>query len=181
MLIQENDILTQIRKEENTAFELLYKFYFPSVLYYVQQNSGNKEDAEDVFQEAIIVLLQKSKEPHFTLTSSIKTYLYAISKNLWLKRLRHYNLSFYANIEVFDECALEELEEIEEGVSLRDKLTEMIFRLSAGCQRILNLSFWFGDSIETIMKKVGYKNKHTVSSQKNKCLEKMRELSEKIR
>jgi RNA polymerase sigma factor (sigma-70 family) len=178
MLIQENDMLTKIRKEENAAFELLYKFYFPSVLHYIQQNSGNRADAEDVFQEAIIVLLQKSKEPLFTLTSSIKTYLFAISKNLWLKRLRNDNLSFYANIEIFDEC---ELDELEEEVSLSEKIAETMFRLSAGCQRILNLSFWLGDSIEIIMQKVGYKNKHTASSQKNKCLEKMREFSKKIR
>jgi RNA polymerase sigma factor (sigma-70 family) len=178
MLIQENDMLIKIRKEENAAFELLYKFYFPSVLNYIQQNSGNRADAEDVFQEAIIVLLQKSKDPLFILTSSIKTYLFSISKNLWLKRLRNNNLSFYANIEVFDEC---ELDELEEEVSLSEKIAETMFRLSAGCQRILSLSFWLGDSIETIMQKVGYKNKHTVSSQKNKCLEKMREFSEKIR
>src|SRR5688572_17798720 len=81
-------ILEQLRIGHNAAFQLLYKFYFPSIDSYVRQNMGNKEDAEDIFQEAIMVLLQKVRQPDFALTSALKTYLYAIAKNLWLKRLR---------------------------------------------------------------------------------------------
>jgi len=178
MFTEENDLLLKLRKEENAAFDLLYKFYFPSVAYYIQHNSGNTADAEDVFQEAIIVLLQKSKEPHFILTASLKTYLFAIAKNIWLKKLRTNQLVYQANIEDLEECDFCELEDFEERISLGEKISELMFRLSVSCQRILRLSFWFGDSIETIMEKVGYKNKHSASSQKNKCLDKMRELSE---
>jgi RNA polymerase sigma factor (sigma-70 family) len=178
MLKEDDDILLKIRREENAAFDLLYKFYFPSVAYYIQQNSGNTADAEDVFQETIIVLLQKTKESHFVLTASLKTYLFAIAKNIWLKRLRNSHLLFYEKIEIFEDYDFCEIEEEVEAISLGERISELMFRLSISCQRILRFSFWFGDSIETIMQKAGYKNKHSVSSQKNKCLDKMRELSE---
>ena len=86
--LSDNTLLDKLRTEDNSSFGLLYKFYFPSVASYIKQNLGSNEDAEDVFQEAITVLLQKVRQSDFVLTSSLKTYLYAIAKNLWLKRLR---------------------------------------------------------------------------------------------
>jgi DNA-directed RNA polymerase specialized sigma24 family protein len=85
--INDSELITHVKAEENHAFSLLHKFYFPSISYHIRQNNGSKEDAEDIFQEAIIVLLQKIREADFVLTSSLKTYLFAISKNLWFKRL----------------------------------------------------------------------------------------------
>ena len=86
--VTDDILLVQLKTGDNASFQLLYKFYFPSVASYVKQNMGNTEDAEDIFQEAILVLLQKVRQPDFILTSALKTYLYAIAKNLWLKRLR---------------------------------------------------------------------------------------------
>ena len=86
--ISDNTLLDQLKNEDNASFEILYKFYYPSIEAHITQNFGNTEDAEDVFQEAIIVLLQKVRQENFVLTSSLKTYLFAIARNLWLKRLR---------------------------------------------------------------------------------------------
>ena len=86
--VTDDILLVQLKTGDNASFQLLYKFYFPSVASYVKQNMGNTEDAEDIFQEAILVLLQRVRQPDFILTSALKTYLYAIAKNLWLKRLR---------------------------------------------------------------------------------------------
>src|SRR6185436_11226786 len=86
--ISDNSLLSQLIKEDNAAFERLHKDCFPIVAKYVKQNSGSRQDAEDIFQEAIIVLLNNIRHPGFQLTASLKTYLFSISKNLWLKKLR---------------------------------------------------------------------------------------------
>ena len=39
----------------------------------------------------MIVLFEKSKSPEFELNCQIKTYLYSVSKRLWLKRLQQMN------------------------------------------------------------------------------------------
>src|SRR5687768_4001830 len=95
--IPDNTLLDKLKTEDSSSFKLLYKFYFPSVASFIKQNCGNNEDAEDIFQEAIIVLLQKVRQSDFVLTSSLKTYLYAVAKNLWLKRLRDNNLRIVDN------------------------------------------------------------------------------------
>jgi DNA-directed RNA polymerase specialized sigma24 family protein len=84
--ISDNILIEQLKKEDNTSFELLYQMVFPSVKHYITQHQGKVEDAEDIFQEAVIVLLQKVRTPNFVLTASLKTYLFAIAKNSWLKR-----------------------------------------------------------------------------------------------
>jgi RNA polymerase sigma factor (sigma-70 family) len=96
-IISDNTLLDKLKAEDNSSFELLYKFYFPTVASYIKQNLGSNQDAEDIFQEAIIVLLQKVRKTDFVLTSSLKTYLYAIAKNLWLKRLRDNKMKIVDN------------------------------------------------------------------------------------
>ena len=83
----DNTLLEKLKTEDSSSFELLYKFFFPSIASYIKQNTGSNEDAEDVFQEAIIVLLQKVRQPDFVLTFSLNTYLYAVAKNIWLIEL----------------------------------------------------------------------------------------------
>src|SRR5688572_1434850 len=90
--LRDVQLLEQLKTGDSASFQLLYKFYFPSVASYIKQNTGSKQDAEDIFQEAILVLLQKVRQPDFVLTSALKTYLYAVAKNLWLKRLRERKL-----------------------------------------------------------------------------------------
>ena len=86
--LTENTLLDQLKNEQNTSFELLYRLYYPTVAAYVTRNSGNTADADDIFQETIMILLQQVRKADFVLTSSLKTYLVAIARNLWLNRLR---------------------------------------------------------------------------------------------
>src|SRR5450631_2711933 len=53
----------------------------------VINNSGTSDDARDIFQEAIIVLYEKAKSGSFELHAQLKTYIYAVSRRLWLKKL----------------------------------------------------------------------------------------------
>jgi hypothetical protein len=42
--ISDNKLLDELKAEESSSFELLYKFYFPSVASYIRQNQGNNEE-----------------------------------------------------------------------------------------------------------------------------------------
>ena len=49
------------------------------------------EDARDLFQESLMVLVKNLRKEEFVLSCSVKTYLYSIMRNLWLKRLSKKN------------------------------------------------------------------------------------------
>src|SRR4051812_44344147 len=86
--MEENQVVDGLKKRNNAAYDLLYSFYYPMIENFVKRNNGTSADAKDIFQETIIVLLDKVPKEDFILTSSIKTYIFAVASNLWLKRLR---------------------------------------------------------------------------------------------
>src|SRR5690606_897349 len=62
--------------------------FFPTIRYLIKKNTGNDEDAEDIFQESLIVVLKNVQKDDFYLTCSFLTYLYSISRNLWMQKLK---------------------------------------------------------------------------------------------
>ena len=78
-------------KKTLTAF---YTHNFPAVKAYVQLNKGKLEDAEDVFQEALVLIYQKLNEGELQLRTSIHAYCYGICKNIWRNRLKSHKLVY---------------------------------------------------------------------------------------
>ncbi|MDG1870839.1 MAG: hypothetical protein P8I78_02620, partial [Flavobacterium sp.] len=71
-------IIEDLKGENNQAYGELYKAYFGMVEYFILNNNGRTDDAEDIFQDTMIVLLEKLRQDDFMLTASIKTYIMAI-------------------------------------------------------------------------------------------------------
>ncbi len=178
--ISDHILLDKLKTEDSSSFELLYKFYFPTIASYIKQNLGNNEDAEDIFQEAIIVLLQKVRQPDFILTSSLKTYLYAVAKNLWLKRLRDNKIKTVDNeLRLITYRAETESIEIEPEKSKEEKVENWLLKITRNCQNILKALFFYEVPMDSLMVKMGWKNKHTASNQKHKCIQQIKNVKEK--
>ena len=90
--------IEDFQKDNNIAFGILYKKYFGYTRKFVLENKGNLEDAEDVFQDALIILYEKLYDDHFKAYTCLANYVTGISKNLWLKKLRNRNFS----VEVYE-------------------------------------------------------------------------------
>lgn len=79
----DNEILDHLQHDKySLALKGLYNV-LPSVKKYVRANNGTSDDADDIFQDALMVLYKKAHTPGFTLTADLKTYLLAIVKNCW--------------------------------------------------------------------------------------------------
>ena len=80
-------IVEEIRKRNDLALKELYKTHYPMIVHLVCSNSGTEQEAKDIYQEAVIAFYERVQQPAFTLTCKIKTYLYAVCRRLWLKKL----------------------------------------------------------------------------------------------
>ncbi len=172
-------LLEQLKTEGNAAFQSLYKLYFPSVRAYITQNKGNDEDAQDIFQETIIVLLQKVRQPNFVLTSSLKTYLYAIAKNTWLKRLRNNRQISVEEFEEYQNTGESFADEITPEKTKEEKVQTWFTRITDNCKQILQAIFFYRVPMENLMEKMGWKNKHTAATQQYKCIQQVKREKEK--
>ena len=97
---------------ESSAFEELYENEYHKIRDYVTNNSGSKVDSQDIFQDGVVVLLEKVKTPGFEFTCKVGTYLYSCCRNLWLKKLRKSNRKisneYYEIYDIVDMSLLEE-------------------------------------------------------------------------
>lgn len=173
-----NDVLIDLKCENSNAFGQLYISYFGMVSRFITNNSGKTTDAEDVFQDTMMVLLEKLRKDDFQLTASIKTYIMAIAKNIWLKKLR----SSLKEIELsdgFDNTIYEEINlAIEQEKTYFDKLQNLLHKITEHCQGLIHDMFFKEKSIEQIQKEYGYSTKHNAQNQKHKCVEQIKKVKE---
>ncbi|MFN5889989.1 MAG: RNA polymerase sigma factor, partial [Bacteroidota bacterium] len=84
---KETSVLGRIQSGDREVLIELYKAHEKMTIRHVINNSGKIEDAQDLLQEALVVLWQNARKPGFDLTVKPATYLNAVIKNLWLKQL----------------------------------------------------------------------------------------------
>src|SRR3954464_6907335 len=78
----------QLNRKVEDSIRYLYRTHFELLGRYVVNNSGRWEDAEDVFQEVVISFVNLVKAGKFRGESSIKTFLFALNRNIWLNELK---------------------------------------------------------------------------------------------
>jgi len=173
----DQSLLFALKRGDEKALQYLYWGYFASIQKYIVTNSGAPEDAEDVFQEAVIILLDKISRDDFKLSSSIKTFLFAICKNQWLGELsRRKGISIpIENHEVSDPDFLSDDEAVKDQEAKWNSLQVVMMQITQYCSKLLWEFFIDG-------KVTGeYKNKHTRDNLKYKCLRQAQKAAQKIK
>jgi RNA polymerase sigma factor (sigma-70 family) len=167
--------------KQDKPFRALYK-HFPSMKKLILSKGGKLEDAEDIYQEALIILFGKVNEADFKLTSQLHTYLYSICRILWKDELKKRNQLQFADVETklnkAEEDNLEELLENENKAKLAEKV---IMELGEKCKELLLLFYAQALSMKKIATKMGYNSENTVKNQKYKCLEAAKKKLKKLK
>ena len=78
--LTDGQFLHGLRVGNNEALTALYKKYYNIVLKLVVSNSGTSDEAQDIYQETIIVLYENVQKPQFELNCQLQTYIYSIAK-----------------------------------------------------------------------------------------------------
>lgn len=176
-----------IRSDEtDKTLDSLYSF-FPATRKMILRNGGTKQDAEDIFQEALIVFYRRIKDPNFLLTSKPSTYLFGVCRFLWKDELKKRRHIVSGDAEVFagpadaGESAIGEAMEKENRARLAEKALE---QLGERCRELLVLFYNRRLSLKEIALTMGYTSENTAKNQKYKCLEgaknKLKELKQTV-
>ena len=168
--MEDKKIIDLIKSQKhNKVFTTLYK-YFPVVKKMILANGGRSEDAEDIYQDALIVFYKKASAADFQLTSSINTYLYSICRFMWSDQLKKQQKQSFTDIEKVQVNESEFIATIETESQL--KLAEkVISELGERCKELLILFYFQSKKLKDIAAKMGYNSENTAKNQKYKCLE----------
>ena len=150
--MDDQQIITLIRTGNNDqALNALYRHY-PLMKKMIRSRGGTSNDAEDIFQEALIILVRKvkatsqapesdqAKPAEFTLTARLSTYLFSICRYLWKdewRRRRHeVSSDFETGLTASEEQELDEAVGMEEQARLAEKV---LHELKDRCRELLLL------------------------------------------
>lgn len=176
-LSEEIALLQGLAKNDRQAIETLYRQHYQMVQSLIINNNGSSDDARDIFQEAMIVLYEKSKDPAFELNCLLKTYLYSVCRRLWLKRLQQ-RQKF-----VSDSGALEETVPVEEELDQHEQrnseflmMEKAMQSLGEPCKSLLEAYYLQKKNMVEIAGNFGYTNADNAKNQKYKCLMRLKKL-----
>jgi RNA polymerase sigma factor (sigma-70 family) len=175
--ISEQKLLDGLALNDRTAVETIYRQHYHMVQAMILNNSGNPDDARDIFQEIMIVLYEKVRAGSFELNCQLKTYLYSVGRRLWLKRL--------AQIQKIapEGGKLEELVPVEEDVELHEQrnidfriMERAMQNIGEPCRSLLDAYYLKKKSMMEIAGSFGYTNADNAKNQKYKCLMRLKKL-----
>ena len=173
----EKTLLQGLAKNDKKAVETIYRENYSTVQSLIINNNGTADDAKDIFQEAMIVLYEKARSGTFELSCQIKTYVYSVSRRLWLKKLQQ--ASRFSGDIGNAEAVVPVDDDVEEH-SRRDAEFEMMGRaiLSLGepCKSLLEAFYLQKKNMQEIAVSFGYTNAENAKTQKYKCLMRLKKI-----
>jgi len=164
-------ILEGLRLRSDYIINFIYKEYFPIIRFLVVENGGLGEDAEDIFQDGIIIIYNKISLNQLTLTSSFKTYMYSICRNLWLQKLNKRKAIFdkLTDVEEFIDLPKDILQEASFEEAEMHRIIQIHFlSLPEDCQKVLRL-FIKNIPLREIAGIMGFKTENYAKTRKYLC------------
>jgi RNA polymerase sigma factor (sigma-70 family) len=161
------EIIRGIARRKERIINHVYRTCYPDIRKLILTNTGNEHDAEDIFQEAMLKVYLKITEHGLKLTCQFNTYLYSVSRFLWLQELEKRKLSRNRQNNV--DLIIDEQDRSNSREDEKLRIYESNFReLTKECQKVLNMYFQHA-SMEEICVAMGYKNVQIAKDKKYRC------------
>jgi RNA polymerase sigma factor (sigma-70 family) len=174
---EEKALLEGLANHDPNAIEKIYRENYSTIQGFVVKNSGYPDDARDIFQEAMIVLFEKSKLDSFELTCQIKTFLFSVCRRLWLKKLQRES-RYYPSMELVQETVA-----VEDEIEVHEKRDEDIMimesalsKIGEPCKSLLEAFYIQKKSMPEIAALFAYTNADNAKNQKYKCLIRLKKI-----
>ncbi|MEM9672096.1 MAG: RNA polymerase sigma factor [Cyclobacteriaceae bacterium] len=186
----EQELIELLKKGDPRAFREALKCY-PRCRGVLLKMGIPEEVIEDIFQESLMVLYEKSQEEDFELTSNLCTYLCAICKYKGLAWLRkngkgqnredieniadaNEDEEFVYNEETEGEAPM--LFEEDSGLPSEEEIREAIDSLGFPCKDLILAVYYHKTRMDELKEEFGYKNVNSVKVAKHKCMERLKKL-----
>ena len=172
----DKEIIECLRNRQSYVVHYLSDRYMPMIRLIVYPNGGTNEDAHDIFQDGLIIMLEKLDNKEFALTCKFKTFLYCVCEHLWKRILdKRQAASNYLTRRSEPEVE-KDFTEIIDQQTYEEIFRDVFETLDPISKKILTL-YWQEIPPQEIADKLGY----TYGYVKKKKCEAQSELTEKVK
>lgn len=172
----DQQILTAIYSgRDQKVLNLLYKEVLPKIRAYIMKNSGQKDDANDIFQDTVLIFYNKVKQHQFDENHDISAYMFAIARNLWIKKAVKMKKTVFQNEQIEFESDEDTVKYLvtEEKMNAIKTLFE---KLGEPCKTLLTYSIFECMSMQDICDKLHYKTINVAKTYAYRCRKKLASL-----
>jgi RNA polymerase sigma factor (sigma-70 family) len=179
---QDQEIINQLRHDDiNMPVQLLYQTYFTDITKLICINGGSTEDAADIFQETVLVFIDMVKANRYRKESSIRTFLYAVARNLWKQELRSRGRRSTREIAYSnsDEQVSYETEVRFFNKDMQHILETVYKEIGDTCKSILKGFYYEELSMKDLLKRFNYESEQALRNRKSLCMKKIKDILQK--
>lgn len=178
--LPDSELLDNIRsgRKLDEAIKAIYRAHFESLSWYVQNNNGSRQDAEDVFQEVVVNFIDLVQKDKFRGDSTVKTFLFSLNRFIWLNELKRRGRAL-AREEKYEKG--QERVELDTSHFIAERegkaeVLRLVGKLGETCRKILLLFYYENLSMKEILQATDYENEQVVRNKKYKCLKQLEQM-----
>lgn len=178
--LSDTELLERIRTGHDIerAMRYMYHTHFPVLENHVLANSGTPEDAADLMQEVMVRFIEFVQKDKFRGESSVKTFLYSLTHNLWINELRRQGIETkYSDEYASGQDLIEgDYSEFMTYLEAQKTIVTLFDMISGVCRQILTFFYYDNLSMKEILERTSYENEQSVRNRKYKCLKELTDL-----
>lgn len=170
------ELLRAIGENNPVVLEKIYREHYHKAEQHILNNSGTKDDAKDIYQQAFTILWRNVQLDKLNSQNveSIAGYLFKIVKHKWIDYLRTAYAKHRFNIVEPDSILKIEEDLYDEEQDAKFKIIKTHFqKLGEACKEVLTDFYFKKTSLKTIAKRMGW-TETTARNNKYRCIEKLR-------
>lgn len=178
-VITEQFLLSELSQGRREATEQIYNQHYDVITKWIINNGGSAADAADVYQESMVVLYEKSQDEQFRLSCKIGTYLFAVSKHIWFKKLSKKQTmpgALPENAGELEWAYEDDIKIHQERENYYAQLNAALEQIGEPCRSLLKAFYHEDKSMQQIAQGFGYTNPDNAKTQKYKCLTRLRKI-----
>lgn len=168
------DLRQALLTDRGATLARLYRRTFPAVRQHVLRRGGTDQDAQDVFQDALVVFYEKTVAGTLTLTAAPGTYLVGVCRNLWQRELERRARHPHTDLAEAQHQPAEDAPPMLAEHPAASAALAYVEQLSEKCRNILLSFYYFRQPLSQIAAVHQFGSVRSATVQKFKCLERLR-------
>lgn len=155
----------------NNALSYLYATALPKVRLYVQTNSGSREEADDLFQDAVLVFFHQVRGGKYDVKHDIVGFIYTVARNLWIDKVRREKRMVKYDHPNQYEGKSDSQDQLTDLIDeeRQEAMMQVFRKLDEKCQKILLYYIFERKSMADICQLMGYSSAHVAKTNHYRC------------